>query len=572
MRRVAIVVIIVIALLGPQSGSAADPALEADVLRLLGHVPADTHLLLIVPSVQQFIDGISAFGRTTEIDFLAEMKTATLLEDSLGDALSVVREAGPAVLALSAERQEPLILAVVSHDQPWTATSDAARLDERPYCEFEGGCCAVLFDDRVAVFGRDKDELRRALGSERVFPDRLGLFARRALETDQVIFWVDLPPWQPLIQQTLEFVAQTTYMGLAAAGPDAEMTIGLYRAMFEQLETALGEATTYTVAVGVDAAGVRARDRIAFRSGGRVAAYLSGIKRPERDLLRGLPAGGTIVFACEWEGPSESGSLNDVFLGAMVDVPTFRERVSEEMLQGALANNREMNRYLHGFSGVVSRAPSGDCLLFKGQYLSSDVAAMRKHIRRGFEEFPDVMCAWGVVPSAELSREKRGPGEAEVDVYRFEFDVRGGQIDPMVSAMYGEQCAMVMVQAGDALAYAMGERDEAMKAAQKLADGAFTLLKDDARVTALFEQLSPEPQFCLLVDLPHMLEMMTGLLQQAGLPVPAVDAGSQQYPLAGLTGYIETDALRAELYVPARAVRAFLSEIEELEASESGAY
>ena len=572
MRRSAMTGMVVFALLGAGVGFAADPGSESDVARLLSHVPADTHLLLIVPNVKQLVDGINAFGRSADIGFLEDLQVATLLEDSLGDALSVVREAGPAALALSAERQEPLIFATVNHDQPWKVGGDANRLDDLPYCEFKEGCCAVLFDDRVAVFGRDKAELRRALSGASVFPERLGPYAQQALASDQLVFWADLPAWRPLIQQSLGFVAQTMYMGLAAAGPDAEMTIGLYRSVFEHLENMLDEATTYSAAVRVDESGIRARDRFGFRPGGSVAAYLAGVKRSERNLLRGLPAGGAIIFACEWQGPDGTESLNDVFLDALTHVPAFRERVSPEVLQGALANNREMNRYLQGFSGVIAPAPDGDCLLFSGHYLSSDVLAMREHIRRGFEEYPEVMCAWGVVPNAELAPEKQRVENADIDVYDFAFKQPGAQMDPMIHAMYGDECTMVLVQAGESLAYAMGARSDAMQAARRLARGEVSPMKDDDRVVALFDQLTPNPQFCLLVDLPRTLEMMSGLLQRAGMPIPAVDAGPQQHPLAGLTAYIGPDALRAELYVPAKAIRAFLAEIEEIDARENAAY
>lgn len=559
---------------GPdRSSSSKLKPLPENVARVLRHVPDDTHLLLVVPRLDALVDGAAAFGRATRIPELAGLTAQRVLEDPLGTCAQGLNRQGCLVLAVSAQRYEPLLLGEAGDLSVWAGQAQVSTLGDATLYEFPDQRYAVSTSAGVLLFAREKADLERAVTANGEFIERLTPEVRTLYATRDVVFWADLQAWRPTIQRWLGFFAQTMYMGMAAAGPDAEAAIQIYKTLFDHADQVLAEAETYAAAARVDGDGVLAEDRLFFKADGAVAKFLASVEKPGRDLLRGLPFVGAIAFGSEWEVPPGTASLNEMFARAIFSTPAIQKRLSAEQVEELMNHTVRVYQHMTGLNGCIDSHPEGG-LLICGLYMTQTPATLQQDLRRGFEQKPEMLGAWYSVPAASMEHARERLGDVEADVYQVSFELPEHRpMQPMIQAIYGSGAlGMYVAPHPEGVVYAMGPQDAARDVSVKLLSADGPTARQDPRTEALFERLSPDPQMCVVVDLPRTMQMMAQVVERIGMPSPPMDAGAKPAALIGLNVYLEPRTVRTELYAPSAPIRAVREVFEDLEAAEEGAY
>ncbi|MCK4341081.1 MAG: hypothetical protein KAY37_05080 [Phycisphaerae bacterium] len=558
-----------VALIWPLTVAAQSPAakparIPPGLERVLKYVPDDTHLIVVVPSFDRLVAGISDFGKAIGVEDMAAITALEILEEPFGENAAALNSAGAFVLAISAEDEEPLLIASFSTLEQLASTTQPTELPAgaRLFELADKGYVAVG-KDNVGIFAREKSELRRALESGGTFTRRFmeqnaDLLARR-----QVVLHIDVPAWNDILERHLDMIAQGAYMGMAVAGPEAEAGIQIWKWIFEQVRSLVSEVQTYALALRVDSRGVFVQDRATFKPGGELARYLKRVHKPKRDLLRGLPAGaGAVVFASEWELPPGVEGLNEAMIKAMLGMEALKEQIGSENFEAALEMSIAAQRKMSGYNCVFGRAADGKCLCFSGLYLTDEGEAVQRDTRMAFEKCPEMMNMWGTFSSATLRSESEQVGAVKADVFCFEVEADESRAQVMMQMFYGEDSAMYLAPHPEGVAYALGPRDDARRLLTQLLSAEGPPLSRDKRVVALFKTLSPDPQFCMLVDVPRCFEILTAVAREVGLPISAVKAADRPTPLAGFTFYLEPQVMRGELFVPSEPIKVLLKAIE----------
>jgi hypothetical protein len=376
-----------------QAPTSQSAALPAGVERVLKYVPDDTHLLIIVPSMDGLATGVAAFGKAIVLPELAEVNAREMLTEMLGANAAALDTHGALVLALSAAHDEPLLLATLARDEGWKGTTQPTRLDDETLvCEFGPERFLAASTNGVAILAREKSELRRALEARGKGGERCAAALAPCLAQRQVALYVDIPAWKSVIDAQMTLVSQGMYMGMAAAGPDAELGMQVWNWMLEQVKNIVAESRTFVATVRIDAQGVFADGRATFDADGQVVRYLQGVQRPRRDLLRGLPTTtAPVLMAFEWEEAPGAVGPQEAMSRAILRMDAVKEKIDGEKLATVMKQTIEMNRRVPGSSAVFSFSPEERGLLYWGLYLTREGPAVQREMRSIWELTPELV-------------------------------------------------------------------------------------------------------------------------------------------------------------------------------------
>lgn len=530
--------------------------------QVLAYVPADTHLAIIVPDQQALGAGLSAAVVAAGLPMLQDAATTPMLRGALGRNIEALQASGPLVVAISAAHPDPLVLGLRGDapaggkDVP-LALPGGARLTELG----DAGFLATT-SDGVAIVARDKGELQRALESNGRYTQRFATFEGVWKGDPQLVIHIDLPAWRGQIQQKLDLVAQGMYLGMAAAGPDGEMAMAMWKWIFGEISHLLTEADQYVLALRLDAEGLYLHDRLQVAPDGKLARYLGAVKRSEKPLLRGLPGGEwMIAFGTEWSLPPEVEPLESRLLRVMFSPEMLGERVDRATAEAALEVSLEALRHTTGYSAVITASDPNGPPAYAGVYFSEYGNTFCQRMRKVYELNPELFQArLSLAASVEHAEEQLGTGKA--DVYSYAFSTTDAQLAPFLEAMYGTHPVMVMAPHAEGSLFVMGEGSVARRVAEQMAEGKGAALADDPRVRALLGRLTPQPQLCVVLDVPRTVNWTGRITAPLGVRLPQVDA-SAQTPLAGFALYLDKRAIRNELYVPIEPVRRMIEAFQQ---------
>jgi len=530
--------------------AATQPAVLSTVLRRL---PDDAHLVLVVPSLRAATEGARALGHSIGVQKLDGLEPHAVLAWTLGAQARFFDSDGPLVVGISAQQGETVILGrSAGAELPASAPVEPVA-DARLFELGEGGSVALTADGVVLV-SRELADLRRALRSRGQVARELQSRCGDLLERQHVVLYLDAPPWSEWLTQQLHVVAQSMYLGMATM-PDAAEDIQLWKWMFEQAERLTGDVRRVVGGLRTDGDGLRAEVRVDFQEGGAAARYLAAVRKSDKDLLRGLPVGdAALVFAYEWELAADVEGVEASLLRALTRMESLREKMGDR-LDEAMHRSIAMQRRIAGSSGMLAGAPEVAGFLFSGLYLTSDPVTVRRELCTLYESCPELMNAWGGLPSFKVRHMTEEVAGVTADVYDFSMLSEDARIQSAWEAMYGRDPRLYLAEHPQGLAYALGPRDAARASLERLLVATSSAPHGDPRVDALFKTLSPSPQLCILVDAPRSLRWLAALVQRMGLPLPLAVPDAATAPLAGFTLYLDRTAARAELLLPAEALR-----------------
>ncbi len=555
--QVALIALLVVVSAGGVQAALADEDGRVSLTRVLAHTPEDASLVVVVPSIEGFAGGMRAFGERLGSSSVAGTSGRDILTGPFGAPGDVLDTAGPLVMAVSAAHADPVLIGGLGALADWTPATPASSLPAgvQIYEQERRGWLAVV-DNTIAILARSEQDLMRAVRSRGEVGARLAEAHADWLRRQHLVLHVDVKPWRAVIHQQMAVVSQGAYMGMAASGPDAQTALQLWEWVLEQFELLVSEMETYALSARVGADGIRVEDRAAFRPGGRVVGYLSQVKRSQRDLLRGLSREmGAAVFAAEWELPPNVQTLDEAMVKAMLKMDLFRDKAGDARFQEAMQKSIELYRKMSGYSGMFSRDPDGEGMVFSGVYLTRDGQAVRRGMRSVIELCPDLMAAWGSLPGTSVRHEVSQVGQGEGDMYRFDVDQATCPRRPTLQSLYGQDTTLYMAEHPEGVVYAMGSRAGSEQVVENLAQTPRSSLRENPRVAALLRRFTPRPQACLLLDLPEMMGIVADSVRQQGGVFPPMPRGGDGTALVGFTFYLEPAAIRSEVFVPTQPIR-----------------
>ncbi len=544
----------------------APAALSPSVAAVLRYVPDDTHVLLLVPRLDDLTRGAAAFGTAAGVPELAEFAPRSVLENFLGQAAGALDTGGAVAVALSATSPEPLLIATRSRSDAWLPATQPTRLrDGVLVYEFGGEQCVATTTEGVVLVVREKDELRRALDASGKFVAQLRLEVAAAPRGWQAFVLVDVPAWRETLESHLSLAARCLYLGMAANASDAEIALKFWDWLLGQTRHALAEAQMFSLTLRLDADGVFLVPRARFAADGRIAKYLAAIPRPTRPLLRGLPSRpADVVLSYEWPEPAGGESWNTSLCRALFAGDALKEKVGAERIDAVLQRSLDMHRKLTGGSAACDFSPGAPGMLYWGLHFTTDAEGVKRDLRAVCTLTPALLKSWGTFPMAVTPQPSEQVAGVDADRYQLDVEATGDTSHALLKSLYGEDGSFYAASHADGLAFVCGPRDAARATLTGLLNAETPRLIADARVNAALARLSTQPHFCLLADLPRLFSGLLTLIEEAGLPLPALTISPRESPLIGLGLYVESAGLRAELFLPAEPVRVLTESARDL--------
>lgn len=549
-----------VALVGALAAAAqtARPSPPATVEQALAYLPDDAHLVVVIPSVEALASGLAEFGRAIGVEDLAQVCATDLLARVLDKEIGQLDSAGPLVVALSARDEEALVIASL----PRLPAGEVGTGTEEPLqtriVERGGEYFATVTAGNIAVFARERGRLQRVLRADREQRGPRLSPPADLLARNQIAVAVNVKAWDDVLRRELRSAARTAFLGMPSAGPDTEAAEAMLQWAVRRAESILGEAETCVAAVRVDPAGIRFEQRVTFKPDGGVTRYLRGVSRPPRDLWRGVVAEGVaIAFASEWELPPDQETINEAAIRAMMRLDRRRGQNCGEAREAALRRSLAAQRYMTGYSTVVSAAPQGTGMVVSGVYLTTDAQRLQNEIRAIYTACPELMEAWGTFRTTEMTHEQVTLAGTQADVYRFGLGSADLHMQPLLLALYGAESSLCMAPHPAGAAYVLGPATATRASMERLLDSSAPRLSDDPRVRDLMANLSPQPQACVFADAAQSYELARSLLRSAGfpMPMPTLPTGAFRAPLLGAALYLDADGIRGEARIPAEALK-----------------
>jgi hypothetical protein len=524
------------------ANSAAKSTLD-DLLKL---VPDDAALVAVVPDLEELVGGIQGFGATLGINDLIGLDADTLL-DGLGIAelssewCEHLRKDGPFVFVLTEPNADPLLICTIVEpaDLP---TSELTRL--------KGDVLIVAPDAGVMQAAKEVDGK---------FAPRFESRARKTLEGHHLALFLDLPSWATEIEQFLSLGEMFSQMGAAATTSQPQVNLTMVNWLFQALRTGFEEGETLAIAARINADGLHFSKLMHFDPTGTVAQYLSKVRKPGKDLLRGLAAKrGTMIIAGEWDLPPETETISEqmlkVMLAGATEQPGTDEAESKESMRRAL----RLYRVIAGYNGVVSFGGEPSGLSATGLYLTDQPQVLLDGFPALWKLSAPMMSSMAPGFSMETTDETETVGSVKAQVYRMKFDAENEEFRKALTRIYGESTTFYAAPHPEGVAYTMGSAKVARKNLEQLLANKTASLGSDPHVVSALKNFSPNPQMFALIDLPDLLRWGLEFAEAPAPPLPPATQPTEPLPYAGLALYLHEASCGAELFLPGKALKVFV--------------
>lgn len=528
-------------------------ATDFDVKKHLTTVPDDATLVLFVPSMNELASGLAAFGKSAKLDMLKGIDGAKLL-DTMNFPYPVdgVDTAGPMMLAGKEEDPEPVIVITLKDAAAWKKAVDAEDASDG-MLKFKGeheGWARIK--DNVCIIAQEKEQLVDATKSTGKFASR---FAKLKLsdKTACAVF-IDVPGWKTPVNEGIDSFMALAEMGMAqAGGKEGEMAQAAMKTMMDFLKSVVAQTETFVVAARFDADGAHTDFITSFSDAGSVGEYLTKVEKTDANPLRGLPDKSWVAtFGCEWKGGGNTSVLEQMGRTMMKSMTSDLSEDDKKKIDEGLKKQSEMMRHVTGMNFAMA-ADDGK-LTIVCHYLAKNSEEVFKLFADATRlTAPTMSMIGGMSLKSTITDEKIGDKPAIAN--RMAIDENSPQHE-MIEKVYGKDLTMFAVPTSDGVAFAIAGESSARKAATALAESKPGADSANANAQKILSTLTARPQGVLILNVDEMIAMGTLFARNAGVPVPQMKKVNAGSAAGGL--YLEKDAVRIELSVPAQVVRAIV--------------
>lgn len=556
------------AALGQPASQPTTRAASDGVARVLRHVPDGAQLVIIVPNVEQFADGLRAFVKSIGIPGVKGFTARELISEPLGAPAEALRLDAPIAVAMTAGRDEIVVIGLLAAGTSQPTSPSPRSLAGAALRDFGDEGLLAMTDDGVAIIARDEAAARGTIEARGELGRSIDAALTDRIRDHQLLVYVDVPAWHERVEMAIDLITQTSMMGLSVAGPEAANAMRVQRWAFDEARALLGEIQTYVAGASLDADGVRYTDRVLVRTDGQLAKYLAGVKPFDRDLLRGLHAERpAAVFGMEWQTAPDVATVEEVMFDTLLATDELKQRLGEDRLRSAIDRIKSAHRRLTGYNGAFDLVKGGQGMTMSGLYLTDQADEHCNDIRTLFKNNPEFLCAWASFPqgcSVEFSTDTCQ--RVQADVFRFSVPHSGSPIEAAMEAMYGATPAYMFAPTPRGTAYYVGAADGGHDTMQRLiADGPGPALSDDPHIRAVLDRLSPHPQLVMLLDIRRMIELSMRMTKAMGMPAPKFEMAGEPLAYSAYALYLQPSEVRQEMILPSTPIRQIIQEFSRME-------
>ncbi|MFH1747346.1 MAG: hypothetical protein ABIG44_09920, partial [Planctomycetota bacterium] len=210
----------------PLTAVATEPANQ-----LLAHVPDGAGLVVVCSSLDKLVTGLSAFGREIGVDELAELHNQKLLEEfEVLDQDRGIDTGGPLLLAQYPYGTSPLVMVVAKDIELWKNRVSAKPLEDRIFrAETSGEPLFAGIAGNVLIIGDDLTSVRAALRADGQLANRFHKQADAVLARNDIVVYVELSTWRPMIETGVMAASTYMQMGMAMSGQADEAVLNMWK-------------------------------------------------------------------------------------------------------------------------------------------------------------------------------------------------------------------------------------------------------------------------------------------------------------------------------------------------------
>lgn len=516
-------------------------------------LPDKAAMVVVVPSPEQLAGGLAAFGKAVGAEEMGEMTVSEMLEEMEIPAPGTVDVAGPAAFAITADNTEGVLICTLKDAAKWKTESAAKDGEGGLLTVEEVGDYSFALVGNVLIMSPSAELAKLALKGSDGFSAKLKA-AGPALDKNQIVIWIDTVALQPMIRDGLASMEPMVMMGVSMAGPQAQSMGGMVKWMLEQVRTVTSEAQTVAIAARINADGVHLSKNVAFKEDGSIGGYLKTVKKPGKDLLRGVPDGRyPFALGFEWESTGDSSKLMEGFINSMFEGLKATDATGADEIKARLEKGLEMFRKTTGGVGVLAQSADKK-LVASNVYFTAEPAGMLDAFTSYIEITPKLMgmVAPGVKIDMKSSTDR--VGEAEARILEFTMSGENAQVLQQLDAMYGNPMTIAAAATQNGLAMTTGGATAAREAlAGLLTDG--SPFSGNTQVQTALKTVAEKPQVVMLVDLPKLTALGIGMAGSMGAPMPPIAMPEKAVPLIIAAGYMNPTEIAWELDVPTAAIR-----------------
>lgn len=564
-------------LIGLVIGTAASVFADSSLERVLKHVPDDSGAVIIIPSLEGLNKGISSFGKAVGIEEMEKFDAIKNMdfEDEIGAApAAAVDVKGAFLLTMTIDAEEGVGIFEVTDPSLLEKIEGAVKGDDGIYSvknDTQEKYFAI--NGKLAFFGKSKDVVQAAVKSQGKLAENIRKTAGPILDKSQALIFVDAVAMKSKFDEGFASFEAMAPMMAAMMGPQGAAAGSTITFLVSEMKTMAADSRAWVFAgrVGTDGFGITAH--AAFKPDSKTAAYMKDVKAGKDDILATLPDERSILtMAYDFVAPANSESISEKLAKVMIPEMKFDDPAERERLETAVKRSVESAKTITGMSMTFTITPEKK-MLTSGVMRTTDSTVVMKNFEAANEMSQLMSKAFGGgAMKWTVTTAKDSIGGADAIVSSIDLQSDDPNVTQMLEMMYGST-KMTSIAAGakDAVMYASGTAEAAKAQVEKLLKHKGAGLSGNSEVKAALASISPKPQGVVLVDLAHAFEWGMGVATNMGMPIPPAKLDASAKALAVFAAYMETDAARIELSVPAQTIKALMDAVKKMQEGDGAA-
>ncbi|MBN2445856.1 MAG: hypothetical protein JXO22_03980, partial [Phycisphaerae bacterium] len=531
------------------------------VEKLIQHVPDNAGLAIVTHDLGKVVAGARDFAKAIGIpdDDTEDINADEMLGELPGGA-KFFDASNAFVAALVPEEEDMLVITTLKDVDGWKKDTGATEGEDGLFTIDQNySTIKVAIKGDIIIIGSEQEAVLAATKSTGKFAAGFEKDAAKIAKDNGFAIYIQVAPWEEMLDEGFQGLQMMAQMGMMMAGQNSPLSAGMMKFAIDDLRDFVEDVDASVVGVKLGADGIAAHFGILLDPTSGCAKYLGQIDRPKKDILRGLPNAPTpMVFAYEWVLPPQAESLFDQLFNALdASLPTDDPETTETAnARKAFALMKKMNRMVSGANGVLLDSPDHR-LAVVGSYLCDKPTDVRDATLECMK--PELMSAymglWMAGCTMDMATSQETISGKPVDVIQMSFNSENEEMAAMMQAIYGQNTTMFLTPSSSGLYYCTAAADFGRQQCANMLDGKAGAFSAGPAAKAVFADLPPNPQFCILVDPAHMMRFGYAMAEGLGAGLPDVDLPEVEQRYAALAMYLDGREINTELRVPAHAVK-----------------
>lgn len=538
--------------------------------RALKHVPENTGVVVILPSLDGITKGVNAFGKAIDMEEMIKFDIVEAMdfEDEVGEGFKVVDRKGAFLLTVTSDAEEGVGIFEVTDPSVFEKMEGATKDDD--------GVISVLSPEEryygvvgnLILVAKEKSLVRSALKSDGKTGEMIRKTAGDLLDKSQALVYVDTLAMKSKLDEGFMMFEQMAPMMAAMMGPQGAAAGASISFMVSELKTAVADSRVWWFAgrIGTDGFAISAASH--FRDDSKMAAYLKGVKSGKNDLLAALPDQRSIVtVAYDFLAPADSESFSEKLSRVMIAEMKFEDPSERERVESAVKRSVEAARTVTGMSMTLALTPEKQ-MVSSGVMFTTDGGLLLKNFEATNEMSQLMGKALGggaIRWTINTSKETIAGQDAMISSIDLESD--DPNVTGMLEMMYGgTRMTSIAAAAKEHVVFAGGPAEASRAQAEKLLKHSGPGFAANSDAKAALASISPKPQGVVLLDFGMAFDWAMGLANaMGGGMIPQVKFDPNVKSMAACGMYLGADSARLEMYVPSQAIKALMDAIKKME-------